>query len=93
MVGTERPNVELINFDDYGSSVHDTPHLDRMAAEGGRFTDFLMASPVCSPSRAALLTGCHASSRSSFRRRLDARRWGGLRAVRRARRVLRRQRR
>lgn len=63
----ERPNVVIINCDDlgygdlgcYGSEVHDTPHLDRMAAEGVRFTDFLMASPVCSPSRAALLTGCH----------------------------------
>jgi len=61
------PNIVLINCDDlgygdlgcYGSTVHDTPHLDRMAAEGARFTDFLMASPVCSPSRAALLTGCH----------------------------------
>jgi len=61
------PNVVIVNCDDlgygdlgcYGSERHDTPHLDRMAAEGVRFTDFLMASPVCSPSRAALLTGCH----------------------------------
>lgn len=63
----ERPNVVLINCDDlgygdlgcYGSTRNDTPHLDRMATEGARFTDFLMASPVCSPSRAALLTGCY----------------------------------
>lgn len=63
----ERPNVVLINCDDlgygdlgcYGSTRNDTPHLDRMAAEGARFTDFLMASPVCSPSRAAMLTGCY----------------------------------
>ena len=62
-----RPNVVLINCDDlgygdlgcYGSDANDTPALDRMAAEGARFTDFLMASPVCSPSRAALLTGCY----------------------------------
>ena len=67
MVDQERPNVVVVNCDDlgygdlgcYGSTAHDTPHLDRMAAEGARFTDFLMASPVCSPSRAALLTGCH----------------------------------
>lgn len=63
----DRPNVILINCDDlgygdlgcYGSEVHDTPALDRMAAEGARLTDFYMASPVCSPSRGAMLTGCY----------------------------------
>ena len=62
-----RPNIVLINCDDlgygdlgcYGATQNDTPVLDRMAAEGTRFTDFYMASPVCSPSRAALLTGCY----------------------------------
>jgi arylsulfatase A len=61
------PNILLINCDDlgygdlgcYGSTANDTPHLDGLAAEGVRFTDFYMASPVCSPSRAALLTGCY----------------------------------
>ncbi len=64
---TRQANVILINCDDlgygdlgcYGSTANDSPHLDRMAAEGVRFTDFYMASPVCSPSRAALLTGCY----------------------------------
>ena len=62
-----QPNVLLINCDDlgygdvgcYGCTVNETPVLDRLAGEGLRFTDFYMASPVCSPSRAALLTGCY----------------------------------
>ena len=41
----------------YGSPTIRTPHLDRLAAEGLRFTDFYSASEVCTPSRAALLTG------------------------------------
>ena len=61
VTGDDRPNVVIVNCDDlgygdlgcYGSDLHDTPHLDRMAAEGARFTDFLMASPVCSPSSLA----------------------------------------
>ncbi len=63
----ERPNIILINCDDlgygdlgcYGSQVNKTPHLDRMAAEGLRCDDFYMASPLCSPSRGAMLTGCY----------------------------------
>jgi len=62
-----KPNVILVNCDDlgygdigcYGSKHHATPALDRMAAEGVRFTDFYMAAPVCSPSRAAMMTGCY----------------------------------
>jgi arylsulfatase A len=62
-----RPNVVLINCDDlgygdlgcYGSALNKTPAIDRLAAEGLRFTSFYMASPVCSPSRGALLTGCY----------------------------------
>jgi arylsulfatase len=58
------PNVVMIYADDlgygdlgvYGSKIH-TPNLDRMAGEGVRFTQFYSANPVCSPSRAALLTG------------------------------------
>ena len=68
-----RPNIILVNCDDlgygdlgcYGSQVNDTPHLDRLAQDGMRFTDFYMASPVCSASRAAMLTGCY-SQRIGF---------------------------
>ncbi|MCL1857158.1 MAG: sulfatase [Kiritimatiellaeota bacterium] len=62
-----KPNIVLINCDDLGwgdlgctgHSLHKTPHLDRLAAEGTRFTAFYQGSPVCSPSRGAMLTGCH----------------------------------
>jgi arylsulfatase A-like enzyme len=43
----------------YGAKGFQTPNLDRMAAEGVRFTDFYAAQAVCSASRAALLTGCY----------------------------------
>ncbi|HUG89446.1 MAG TPA: sulfatase [Planctomycetaceae bacterium] len=43
----------------FGSTKHRTPHLDRMAAEGRRFTSFYATSGVCTPSRASLLTGCY----------------------------------
>ena len=64
---TTQPNVVLINCDDlgygdlgcYGSTRNRTPALDRLAAEGVRFDSFYTASPVCSPARGALLTGCY----------------------------------
>ena len=62
-----KPNIVLINCDDlghgdlgcYGSTVNSTPRIDRLASEGIRLTNFYMASPVCSPSRAAMLTGSY----------------------------------
>jgi arylsulfatase A len=61
----KQPNIVVILADDlgygdlgcYGHPTIRTPHLDRMAAEGMRFTDFYSAAEVCTPSRAALLTG------------------------------------
>lgn len=63
-----RPNIVLILADDlgwsdlgcYGADLHETPHLDRLAQQGMRFTD-AYAMSVCTPSRAALLTGKHAA--------------------------------
>ena len=60
-----KPNVVLIVADDlgwrdlgcYGSTFHKTPHIDRLAKNGARFTDFYAACPVCSPTRASILTG------------------------------------
>ena len=62
------PNIIIIFTDDqgyadlscYGARGFKTPNIDRMASEGMRFTDFYVASSVCSPSRASLLTGCYA---------------------------------
>lgn len=62
-----KPNIVFIFVDNfgygdlgcYGSKLHRTPNVDRMAAEGVRFTSFYSASGVCTPSRAALLTGCY----------------------------------
>lgn len=62
---TDRPNIIFINCDDmgygdlacYGAKDIRTPHLDRMAREGTRFTDFSVTSALCTPSRAALMTG------------------------------------
>ena len=61
------PNVVFILTDDqgyadvgcYGAEGFETPHLDRLAAEGVRFTDFHVAQAICSASRAAFLTGCY----------------------------------
>lgn len=61
------PNIIVMFTDDqgygdvgcYGAKSYQTPNLDRLAAEGVRFTDFYVSSPVCSASRAALLTGCY----------------------------------
>jgi arylsulfatase A-like enzyme len=62
------PNVVIIFTDDqgyadvgcYGAEGFTTPHLDRMAEEGMRFTSFYVSQAVCSASRASLLTGCYA---------------------------------
>lgn len=66
-MSTRAPNIILINCDDlgygdlgcYGSTRNRTPALDQMASQGVQFTSFYMGSPICSPSRGAMLTGCY----------------------------------
>ena len=63
----QKPNFIIIFADDqgygdlssFGSKKIKTPNIDRLATEGRKFTSFMVASPVCTPSRAALLTGCY----------------------------------
>lgn len=64
---TRPPNIVFIMADDlgwmdtgaYGSSFYQTPNIDRLAERGMRFTNAYSASPLCSPTRASLLTGLH----------------------------------
>ncbi|XP_006877304.1 PREDICTED: arylsulfatase D [Chrysochloris asiatica] len=72
---TSKPNILLILADDlgigdlgcYGNDTLRTPNIDRLAEEGVRFTQHLAAAPLCTPSRAAFLTGRH-----SFRSGMEA---------------------
>lgn len=63
----QKPNIIFVLADDlgygdlscYGQTHFTTPHLDRLAAEGMRFTNYYAGSPVCAPSRSAFMTGLH----------------------------------
>ena len=65
MSAIETPNVVLIVADDlgwsdlgsYGADLHETPNLDRLARDGVRFTQAYAPAPICSPTRAAIMTG------------------------------------
>ncbi|MHC4169235.1 MAG: sulfatase [Planctomycetota bacterium] len=64
-VSSARPNFVFILVDDlgwadvgcYGGDLHETPNIDRLARQGMRFTDAYAAAPVCSPTRASIMTG------------------------------------
>ena len=79
---TQRPNFVLILADDlgwrdlacYGNPFFSTPNIDRLAAEGARFTQAYAASPVCSPTRASILTGRH-PARTGITDWIPGRRW------------------
>ena len=66
-IQAKKPNVIVILVDDqgyydltcYGATEIQTKNIDKMASEGVRFTDYYAAAPICSPSRAGLLTGCY----------------------------------
>jgi len=66
-IADEQPNFIIIFADDqgyndlgcFGSKTIKTPHIDRLASEGRKYTSFYVPCSVCSPSRAALLTGCY----------------------------------
>ncbi|MCA9247466.1 MAG: sulfatase [Planctomycetales bacterium] len=69
LCAAERPNVVLIYTDDlgygdltcFGAEKIRTPHVDSLARQGTRFTDFYTVQSVCTASRAALMTGCYAN--------------------------------
>lgn len=66
-INRKTPNIVLIFMDDmgygdldtYGAIDYATPNLDTLATQGMRFTNFYAAQPICSASRAAILTGCY----------------------------------
>jgi arylsulfatase A-like enzyme len=65
VIAADRPNIVFILVDDlghrdlgcYGSTFYETVHIDRLAREGAKFTDAYAACPVCSPTRASIMTG------------------------------------
>lgn len=77
-VAAERPNIVFIFTDDhaaqamscYGSAVNETPHMDRIAAEGMKFANCFCTNSLCGPSRAVILTGKH-SHLNGFRQNGD----------------------
>ena len=70
LFAAQKPNFVFVLADDlgwrdlgsYGSTYHETPHIDRLAAEGVRFTDAYSAGNSCSPTRASIITGMYPAS-------------------------------
>lgn len=91
----ERPNILLIFLDNvgygdlgcYGNREVKTPHMDRLAAEGVRCTEFYIGSPSCSPSRGAILTGRH-PVRNGLNYQLSSDEGGGREGLPRSEKIL-----
>ena len=64
-----RPNMSA-NFSCYGEKTIRTPHVDRLAEEGTRFTKAFVTAPVCSPCRSALITGCYQTTIGAHHHRI-----------------------
>jgi arylsulfatase A-like enzyme len=83
-----QPHILLILIDDlgwadlgcFGSSFYETPHLDRLADQGMRFTDAYASCPVCSPTRASLMTGRY-PARVGITNYIPGNAWGKLMGV------------
>ncbi len=74
--GEARPNIVWLSTEDigphlgcYGDALARTPHLDRLAAEGRRYTNAFTVAPVCAPNRSSIITGVHASTLGSHQMR------------------------
>lgn len=74
----DRPNILWITVEDmspslgcYGDDYADTPHVDRLASEGVRYTRAFATAPVCSPSRSCLITGVYAQTLGTHQMRSD----------------------
>ena len=73
--GSEKPNIVVIFIDDmgfadpscFGNPLIKTPHIDKLAAEGIKLTNFYVNSPICSASRVALTTGQYQGRWKSIR--------------------------
>ena len=76
----KKPNIIMILLDDmgyrdlgcYGSAYYETPNIDSLAEEGIRFTDAYAACPVCSPSRASIMSGKYPAQTSWYRTRKES---------------------
>ncbi|MEM1444391.1 MAG: sulfatase-like hydrolase/transferase, partial [Verrucomicrobiota bacterium] len=80
LAAAERPPNFIVIFCDnlgygdiepFGSTVHRTPHLNRMAGEGRKFTHFCVTAGVCTPSRASIMTGCYSQRVGMHRNERD----------------------